>query len=48
MRGLGWGKGKFRGKVYLKALFSNADVFHPDANVRLVVGPDLLKERGIK
>ena len=45
MRGLGWGLGKFKGKVYKKVLFSNADVFHPDANVRLVIGPDLVAEK---
>ena len=47
MRGLGWGEAKFKGQKYKKALFSFADVFHHDGHIRLVIGPDLLKERGI-
>ncbi len=48
MRGSGWGQAKFDGKAYNKVLFSSANVFHHDGHIRLVVGPDLLKERGIK
>ena len=48
MRGSGWGDAKFKGQRYKKVLFSCADVFHHDGHIRLVIGPDLLKERGIK
>ena len=48
MRGSGWGQAKFNGKAYNKVLFSSANVFHHDGHIRLVIGPDLLKERGIK
>ena len=48
MRGSGWGDAKFKGQRYKKVLFSSADVFHHDGHIRLVIGPDLLKERGIK
>ena len=48
MRGSGWGQAKFNGKAHNKVLFSSANVFHHDGHIRLVVGPDLLKERGIK
>ena len=48
MRGSGWGQAKFNGKAHNKVLFSSANVFHHDGHIRLVIGPDLLKERGIK
>jgi len=48
MRGSGWGQAQFNGKAYNKVLFSSANVFHHDGHIRLVIGPDLLKERGIK
>ena len=51
MRGSGWGRGaKFKGKECKKILLSdgNGEIFHHDVHVRLVIGPDLLKERGIK
>ena len=48
MRGLGWGEAKLNGKTHKKALFSSKEVFHSDAHIRIVVGPDLVAEKMAK
>ena len=48
MRGSGWGEAKLNGKIHKKALFSSKEIFHSDAHIRLVIGPDLVAEKMAK